>query len=50
MSEDQNEQLRPSKMRVVAFPKAKYGVILEIILIFVVNFIYYKETNFSFFK
>ena len=50
MSKDKNEQLRPSKMRGVAFPKAKYGVILAIILIFVVNFIYYKETIFSFFK
>ena len=50
MSEDQKEQLRPSKMRGVAFPKAKYGVILAIILIIVVNLIYYKETIFSFFK
>ena len=50
MSEDKNEQLRPSKMRGVAFPKAKYGVILAIILIILVNFIYYKETIFSFFK
>ena len=51
MSEDNNhEELRPSKMRGVAFPKAKYGVILAIILIILVNFIYYKETIFSFFK
>ena len=49
MSED-NKELRPSKMRGVAFPKAKYGVILAIILIVVVNFILYKETIFSFFK
>ena len=48
MSEDKNQELRPSKMRGVAFPKAKYGVILAIILIIVVNFIYYKETIFSF--
>ena len=33
MSEDKNEELRPTKMRGVAFPKAKYGVILAIILI-----------------
>ena len=26
--ENNNEELRPSKMRGVAFPKAKYGVIL----------------------
>ena len=48
--ENNNEELRPSKMRGVAFPKAKYGVILAIILIVVVNFILYKETIFSFFK
>ena len=50
MSEDKNEELRPTKMRGVAFPKAKYGVILAIILIVVVNFILYKETIFSFFR
>ena len=50
MPEDNKEELRPSKMRGVAFPKAKYGVILAIILIVVVNFILYKETIFSFFK
>ena len=47
---DENEELRPSKMRGVAFPKAKYGVILAIIIIIVVNLIYYKETILSFFK
>ena len=50
MSEDKNEELRPTKMRGVAFPKAKYGVILANIIIVVVNFILYKETIFSFFK
>ena len=50
MSEDKNKELRPTKMRGVAFPKAKYGVILAIILIVLVNFILYKETIFSFFK
>ena len=50
MSEDKNDELRPTKMRGVAFPKAKYGVIIAIILIVVVNFILYKETIFSFFK
>jgi hypothetical protein len=50
MSEDKNEELRPTKMRGVTFPKAKYGVILAIILIVLVNFILYKETIFSFFK
>ena len=50
MSEDKNKELRPTKMRGVAFPKAKYGVILAIILIVLVNFILYKETIFSIFK
>ena len=48
--ENNNEELRPRKMRGVAFPKAKYGVILAIIIIIVVNLVYYKETIFSFFK
>ena len=50
MSDQDNEELRPTKMRGVAFPKAKYGVILAVIIIIVVNIIYYKETIFSFFK
>jgi len=50
MPENNNEELRPSKMRGVLFPKAKYGVILAIIIIILVNLIYYKETIFSFFK
>jgi hypothetical protein len=44
------DELRPSRMRGVAFPKAKYGAILAIIVIIVVNLIYYKETIFSFLK
>ena len=49
MSDNNNEDLRPTKMRGVLFPKAKYGVILAIIVIIVVNLIYYKETIFSYF-
>ena len=45
-----DEELRPSKMRGVPFPKAKYGVIAAIIIIIGVNLIYYKETIFSFLK
>ena len=45
-----NEELRPSKMRGVVFPKAKYGVVFAIVVIIVVNLIYYKETIFSFLK
>ena len=48
--EHNNEELRPSKMRGVAFPKAKYGVVFAIVVIIVVNLIYYKETIFSFLK
>ena len=47
-----NEELRPTKMRGVVFPKAKYGVILAIIIIILVNLIYYKDkiSNFLVFK
>ena len=40
---ENNEELRPTKMRGVAFPKAKYGVIAAIIIIVVVNLIHYKD-------
>ena len=40
---EKNDELRPTKMRGVVFPKAKYGVIAAIIIIVVVNLIYYKE-------
>ena len=50
MTDENKEELRPTKMRGVAFPKAKYGVILAVIIIICVNLIIYKETIFSFFK
>jgi len=50
MTENNNKDQRPSKMIGVLFPKAKYGVIVAIIIIISVNLIYYKETIFSFFK
>ena len=43
MDSNNNEDQRPSKMRGVIFPKAKYGVIVAIIIIVVVNLIYYKD-------
>ena len=49
MTDNNNEELRPTKMRGVAFPKAKYGVFIALIIIIVVNLILYKETIFSFF-
>ena len=43
-----NKELRPSKMRGVAFPKAKYGVILAITIIVIINIIIYKDKILSF--
>jgi hypothetical protein len=50
MTENNNEELRPSRLRGVVFPKAKYGVIAAIIIIVVVNLIYYKEFLISLIK
>ena len=47
---ENNEELRPTKMRGVVFPKAKYGVILAIIIIILVNLIYYKDEILNFFN
>ena len=47
---DNNQNKTPSKMARLAWPKAKYGVILAIILIIIVNAIYYKDFFLSFFK
>jgi len=43
MTDKDKKELRPTKMRGVVFPKAKYGVIAAIIIIVVVNLIYYKD-------
>ena len=43
MTDEDKKVLRPSEMRGVVFPKAKYGVIAAIIIIVVVNVIYYKD-------
>ena len=40
----------PSKMARLAWPKARYGVILAIIIIIIVNLIYYKDFFLSFFN
>ena len=53
MEEQDSQEMQnkvPSKMARLAWPKAKYGLILAVIIIIVVNLIYYKETIFSFFK
>ena len=50
MNENNQEDQRPSKMRGVVFPKAKYGVIAAIIIIVVGNIFYYKEYLISLIK
>ena len=50
MNENNQENQRPSKMRGVVFPKAKYGVIAAIIIVVVGNIFYYKEFLISLIK
>jgi len=53
MSDTNSEESKnktPEKMARLAWPKAKYGVVLAAIIIIVGNLIYYKDTIFSFFK
>ncbi len=50
MDRNNNEDHRPSQMRGVVFPKAKYGVIAAIIIIVVGNIFYYKEFLISLIK
>ena len=53
MSDTDSEESKnktPEKMARLAWPKAKYGFVLAIIVIIVLNFIYYKDTIFSFLK
>ena len=47
---DNYHEPRPSKMQGVAFPKAKYGVYAAIIIIVMVNVIYYKDFLLSLIK
>ena len=48
-NKNQDENRTPSKMARLAWPKAKYGVIIAVIIIIVVNLIYYKDFFLSFF-
>ena len=50
MQIEDNKNKTPHKMARLAWPKAKYGVILAVIMIVIINLIYYKETIFSLFK
>ena len=47
---EENKNKTPYKMARVAWPKAKYGVILAVILMVIINLIYYKDTIFSLFE
>tara|TARA_B100001250_G_scaffold8799_1_gene7566 strand:- start:203 stop:364 length:162 start_codon:yes stop_codon:yes gene_type:complete len=47
---EKNTNKTPHKMARLAWPKARYGVILAVIIIIVVNLIYYQDFFLSFFK
>jgi len=49
MTEDNNRNKVPRRMMNVAFPKAKYGVILAFLIIFIVLSILYKDVLFNIF-
>ena len=40
---NQQENKTPSKMARLAWPKPKYGAIIAVIIIVVVNLLYYKD-------
>ena len=42
-NEEEKKQEIPQRMNRIAWPKAKYGLIVAIIIIVVVNLIYYKD-------
>ena len=47
---EENQNKVPHKMARLAWPKAKYGLIIAIILIITVNGFYYKDFFLSLFK
>jgi hypothetical protein len=47
---ENNLNKTPEKMARLAWPKAKYGAIIAIIIIIFINLIYYKDFFLSFFK
>ncbi len=46
----ENKNQTPSRMSRIAFPKAKYGVFLAVIIIVIANLIYYKDFIISLIK
>ena len=47
---ENNINKTPQKMARLAWPKAKYGVIIAVIIVVAVNLIYYKDFFLSFFN
>ncbi len=47
---ENNINKTPDKMARLAWPKAKFGVIIAIIIIIIINLIYYKDFFLSFFN
>ena len=47
---EENENKTPARMARLSWPKSKYGVILAVIIIIVINLIYYRDAIFSFLK
>ncbi len=47
---ENNQKKIPSRMARLAWPKAKYGFIIAIVIIIVINLIYYKDFFLSLFK
>ena len=47
---ENNINKTPEKMARLAWPKAKYGVIIAVIIIIFINLIYYRDFFLSFFK
>ena len=45
-----NKNKTPEKMARLAWPKAKYGLLVAIILFLIVNILYYKNQILSFFN
>ena len=45
---EENKNKVPYKMARLAWPKAKYGVVLAVIMIIIINLIYYKKQFFHY--
>ncbi len=43
MEQQENRNKTPSRMSRIAFPKAKYGIYLAVIIVFLVLIILYKD-------